>query len=208
MSQQSLSSKTITKRNAAQSSVIFSVVVAVITLGVIATVAYVDITEEIDSVSAEKSIPERIAEQKVRAEANRKEAELLSQAKDLVITMDKRVDDLNQLEQKVKQINEQLNFVSTKLEVSVDEPKAPIATAIKAVQTSDNSSLTQQQNFKSILDQNYAAKINAGFHGTAAGEVFFDISWLFQARGNMGLKQDFTFNQQANSQNNWNAKTF
>lgn len=211
MSQQSLASKKITRRNVAQSSVVFSVVVAVITLGVIATVAYVDITEEIDSVTSEKSIPERIAAQKLRAEENRKQAELKLQAHELVVNMDKRVDDLNQ---KIQNANKQLNFVTTKLEAKAPEQNKPVITTVKAVLSQNNTTLTQQDALKaqhyiqSVFNQNHAAKVSFSQQGTADGDVFFDVSWLFKARGDMGIKQDFSFNAQGNSQNNWNAKTF
>ena len=219
MSQHSLSSKTITKRNVAQSSVIFSVVVAIITLGVIATVAYVDIKEEIDSIATEKSIPEMIAEQKLRSEENRKKVELISQAEDLVMIMDQRANDLKQLEKKVSQTNEQLNFINANLQAEPSEKlvNAPIApqamfNTIKTVQTQADNMTQQSDNsfeqyINAIFDQNHAFKIKSAQSATASGEVFFEVSWLFKARGSMGMQQNFLYNHQLNTQNQWNAKT-
>jgi len=221
MSQQTLASKTITKRNVAQSSVIFSVVVAVITLGVIATVAYVDIKEEIESVSAEKSIPEMIAEQKIKSEENRKQAVLASQAEDLVLTMDQRVEDLKQLEQKVKKVNEQLNFIHTNLQSKsvakklVTAPVSPqsVLKTIKTVQRSpQHTNLNSNDAFhyyvNSIFNQNHAFNLSNKQQATAAGEVFFELSWLFRARGSMGMDQQFLLSGQSNAQNQWNAQSF
>lgn len=226
MSQQSLASKTITKRNVAQSSVIFSVVVAVITLGVIAGVAYVDITENNDSIAQEKSIPELIAEQKVRLKENHRQVELLSQAEDLVATMDKRVEDLKQLDEKVKSVSEQLNYVASNVQTDVTsaietvENKKPIT--IKAVQqvpeqSSHNNrsgaiknSGNNRQFINSIFEQNQAANIGSSQHMTASGEGYIEFSWLFKARGSMTMQQYVNYQNylKSQSQSNWNAKSF
>ncbi len=214
MSQQSLASKTITKRNVAQSSVIFSVIVAVITLGVIATVAYVDIKEEIQSVLTEKSIPEMIAEQKVRAEKNRQQAELISQAEDSVVTMDQRMEGLKRLEQKVSEVNGQVNFVTTSYQTKEVKPQQTYH-AVKAVQVTHQNKKLQNQNsnafkqqLKSMTTQNHALKINSGQKMTAAGEAFFEVSWLFKARGNTGVREELVFSHNATQKNQWNEKTF
>jgi len=220
MSQHSLASKTISKRNVAQSSVIFSVVVAVITLGVIATVAYVDIKEEIDSIATEKSIPEMIAEQKTRSEENRKKAELISQAEDLVVKIDRRADEIRQLEKKANAANNQLNVINTNLQSSiateklVNTPVAPLPTfkMIKAVQTTAAKSTLHsdagiQQHLNSIFAQNHAFKIKSEQSASATGEALFRFSWVFKARSNMGMKQEFLFKHQLNTTNHWNAKT-
>ncbi len=208
MSQQSLASKTITKRNVAQSSVIFSVVVTVITLGVIATVAYVDIKDEIDSVSTGKSIPELIAAQKQRSDANRKQAELASQAEDLVVTMDQRVEDLKQLEEKVNKVNEQLNFVTTSLQAQT--PPQHAHTAVKTVQLSSTPTTALQQThpqgsgggaYRQAFNVDNKQQINA------TGDVYFKVSWLFKARGQSTMQQNWFYSQRSGQQNQWNAKT-
>lgn len=221
MSQQSLASKTITKRNVAQSSVIFSVVVAVVTLGVIGTVAYIDFTENNDSVALEKSIPELIAEQKVRLSENHRQVELISQAEDLVLTMDQRVDDLKRLDAKVKKANDQLNFIATNLQTfpkkKTLEPKhvmntvktvqrvaQPVNTK-QAVNTLDSSQ--SQQYINAVFDQNHAANMSASNVFNASGEGYLEFSWLFKARGRMSMEQRAQLQQYLKNQSAWNAKS-
>lgn len=217
MSQQSLASKTITKRNVAQSSVIFSVVVAVITLSVIATVAYVDITQDNDTASLEKSITDLIAEQKTRLAENHTKVELLSQSEDLVSSMDQRVEDLKQLDEKVKKVDEQLNFIATSLQSNlkpITSPHSvkPVAT-VKAVQHVDqpsfqnNNSANYQQYINSIFDQNSAVNVDASQQLTADGEAYFEISWLFKGRSKVTMDQQSLFQSYLKNQSAWNAKT-
>lgn len=217
MSQQSLASKTMTKRNVAQSSVIFSVVVTVITLGVIATVAYVDITQDNDTASIEKFIPELIAEQKTRLAKNHTKVELLSQAEDLVSKMDHRVEELKQLDAKVQKIDEQLNFIETSLQEnlkpSVSSHIAKPAAIVKTVQYVDqssgqnNNSGNYQQFINSVFDQNTSVNVNSSQQATADGEAYFEILWLFKGRSNMTMDQQSQFENYLKTQSAWNAKS-
>ena len=219
MSQQSLASKTITKRNVAQSSVIFSVVVAVITLGVIAGVAYLDITENNESVSLEKSIPELIAEQKIRLEENHRDVELQSQAEDLVITLDQRVDDLKQLDEKVKKVNEQLNFMAANLQTETETAETKhkqVNNNVKSVQQvaqqttnypiNNNNTVNNQQFIKSVFNQNHASKMSSAQQMNAGGEGYLEFSWLFKGRSNMTMNQRTQLQNYLKSQTDWNAK--
>jgi len=220
MSQQSLASKTITKRNVAQSSVIFSVIVAVITLGVIGTVAYIDITENNNTAALEKSIPELIAAQKIRLEEKHRQTELLSQAEDLVVAMDERVEDLKQLDEKVKKANEQLNFIAashkTEQKVVVNTPvvsSKPVLNTIKTVQhqvqqsNQINYSNQYQQTINPVFKQNHATKMSTVHQINAGGEGYLEFSWLFKARGSMSIEQRMQLEHQLKNQTNWNTKT-
>lgn len=222
MTQQNLSSKTITKKNVAQSSIIFSVVVAVITLGVIASVAYVDIKEEIETISTEKSIPELIAEQKLKAEENRKQTELLSQADELVVKIDERVKDLEKLDNKVSEVNEKMSTLADSVQY-VNTPATPSQVKpVKAVQKVTSPShpvINQQDDFamkqylKSVFDKSYASNMDMNQQFTADGEAFFEFSWIFKARGQMNVEQqalfDYLISNQSNINNqaNWNVKS-
>ncbi len=202
MSQQSLNSKTITKRNVAQSSVIFSVVVTVITLGVIVTVAYLDITEQNEVAATDRSIPKILAEMKQKSAENQKQIELKSQAEELVVVIDERVESLDALDQHVQQVSDQFNFVTANLKAPepVQQTKAVIQPTVKTVLVDDG--LSAQQIIQSVYAFNQSVKLSNAQQTSMDGEAYFKLNWLFSARGNMQLVSDF------NVMNNWNAKSF
>lgn len=234
MSEKGLDSKTITKRNVAQSTVIFSVVVALLTLGAIGATAYFDFYDDANSASKEKTIPEMIAEIKKKSELHRKQAELAAQSEDLVVAVDQRVEDMKKLEQKLQKVEEKLVFVN-------DQAQTPVATQ-KIVSTANQASVsTDTQNialapqvlnnsvsYAQLLNdaQNYLdyrkkwaeyqqkQRFQFTHHNNASMEAFYSVSLHFRARGNMDAAQDWSgshkvnasYNGKANASNNWNAR--
>lgn len=132
MSEKRLDSRTITKRNVAQSTVIFSVVVAVITLVAIGTVAYFDFSENAKTAAKEKSIPEMIAEIKKKSALHRKQAELAAQSEDLVATMDKRVANVKELEKNLQKVDSKIAAIKAQ-PLGVDKTAATVSNSQQTI---------------------------------------------------------------------------
>ncbi|MBL7003276.1 MAG: hypothetical protein ISR69_04545 [Gammaproteobacteria bacterium] len=220
MSEQSLRSKTITKRNVAQSTVIFSVVVVTLTVSALAAMAYLDFTESNDSASAEKTIPQMIAEQKIKAAKIREAAELKAQSSELVVALDKRVEGLKQLEKKFKKVEQQmetLKFV-TNTSPAVQNAQVQQFQSTYPLQNNQHIYLDDVYGRRTVYQLNSAVNYKTKQQSNAQGEASYSIKVTFKARGQMNGKQSHNYNHvnraqhfinsQFKTQNSkWNTKS-
>lgn len=187
---QNLSSRTMTKRNVAQSTVIFSVVVVFITLAVIGAAAYLDFSEDIKQADQEKSIPERIADQKRKAKVQELEFALELQASDLVAKADERVQALKKLQQNINKVNQKIAIVADKLENKIQ----PIAQAQQRLLNSQIlrklADLKAKEDYQNRLNFYFAMQNQTQF------EAYYNVSMVFKARASADIS------------NEWNAKYF
>jgi hypothetical protein len=197
-----LDSKTITRRNVAQSTAVFSIIVAMLTLAFIGLAAYMDFSDDLEDSASVKSIPQLIEEQKQRSEQIRKNAEMIAQSSELLNAIDKHAEQIESIAESVEQSEQVIRVMTSEFKPLEHQQSA------RALNSTNNhvfyfptpqhdsqldAQMMQQYGYsnRSELSASATADWSINIHAKARSKTHFDADattarnvWFWQAVAN------------------------